>query len=151
MLRVIILRGFSGAGKSHYIRENFPNAVVCSADDYFVNDQGNYEFKEPDIAHGKCLRKFVEIILQNFDSDREDEFLVVDNTNIRMAELAPYYMVAKAYGFQAEVIHIDCDPEVAATRNKHNVPLEMIQKWASKFEKVPHFWPDEKVVKSGGE
>jgi len=146
MLRVIILRGFSGAGKSHYIKTHFPNAVVCSADDYFVNEAGEYEFKNPDIAHGKCLRKFVESIIANFDCDHEDEFLVVDNTNIRMAELAPYYQVARAYGYQAEIIRIDCDPEIAAARNKHGVPLEKIQEWAAKFEKLPPYWPAEKVV-----
>ena len=149
MLRVILLRGFSGAGKSHYHTQHFPNAVVCSADDYFINEQGEYEFKDPDLAHGKCLRKFVEHIIANFDCDREDEFLVVDNTNITLAELAPYYQVAKAYGFQPEVIRIECDMEVAAARNKHGVPLEKLKEWQSKFAALPHYWCEEKVVQAG--
>lgn len=146
MLRVIILRGFSGTGKTRYRTEHFPNAVVCSADDYFINEQGEYEFKDPDLAHGKCFRKFLERLIANFDGDLNDEFLVVDNTNVRMAELAPYHQAAKAYGYQAEVIHIQCDPEVAAARNKHGVPLEKVKEWVKKWEKLPHFWPAEKVV-----
>ncbi len=149
MLRVICLRGFSGAGKSHYRKAHFPNAVVCSSDDYFVNDAGEYEFKDPDIAHGKCFRKFIEVVQGNFNGDRNDEFVVVDNTNVRMAELAPYHQAAKAYGYQAEVIHIQCDPELAAKRNKHGVPLEKVKEWVAKWEKLPHFWPDEKVVQAG--
>lgn len=150
MLRVIVMRGFSGAGKSHYIAANFPNAVVCSTDHFFINKDGVYEFKDPDLAHGKCFRKFIEIIQANFNGDRNDAVVVVDNTNIRMAELAPYHQAAKAYGYQAEVIRIECAPEIAAARNKHGVPLEKIQEWERKFEKLPDFWPSEKVIKAGG-
>jgi len=146
MLRVIILRGFSGAGKSHYIKTHFANAVICSADHYFINEAGEYEFKDPDLAHGKCFRKFIEVIQGNFNGDRNDAVVVVDNTNVRMSELAPYHQAAKAYGYQAEIIRIDCDPEIAAARNKHGVPLEKIQEWAAKFEKLPPYWPAEKVV-----
>ena len=150
MLRVICLRGFSGAGKSHYIKTNFANAVICSADHYFVNEAGDYEFKDPDIAHGKCLRKFIETVRDNFNGDRNDAVVIVDNTNITLAELAPYYQAAMAYGYLPEVIRIECDPEVAAGRNKHGVSAEKIAEWAAKFAALPPYWTDEKIVKAGG-
>lgn len=146
MLKVICLRGVSGAGKSHYLEKHFPDAVVCSADHYFINEDGDYEFKDPDIAHGKCLRKFIEIIQSNFHGDRNDSVLVVDNTNIALAQLAPYYEVAKAYGYSSEIIRIVCDPIVAACRNKHGVSLEKITEWDSRFEDLPYYWSPEKVI-----
>ena len=130
-MKVTILCGIPGSGKSTYTRKNHPGAFVVSADNF----PGLYETLEtfpvqlkfnPSLlpaAHGKCLRDFVDVI-----EDREASILgvssiVVDNTNTTVAEIAPYAALALAYGHDLEIVTLDCFPEDGARRNTHGVPL----------------------------
>jgi predicted kinase len=135
--RVVILRGISGAGKSTYIRKHFPKAIVVSADHYFQRD-GEYKFDATLLpkAHGSCLWRFQKAVCQHA------RLIVVDNTNTQVRELAPYADFAKQHGYAVEVIRLKVDPEVAAARNIHGVPADIIQQMQGRFED----YPGEKIV-----
>jgi len=123
-MRVIVLRGIPGSGKSHQAA-SITGATVVSADHYFLNSDGVYKFDPTKIAdaHNACLRRFLEE-LQNPSS----ELIIVDNTNASIAEMAPYMALAGAFGVPAKIIEIECAPTTAAARNVHGVPAESVQK-----------------------
>lgn len=145
MKKVTILSGVSGSGKSKYAGtllleytsstgltleemlrlpkgDKRATAAYCSADMYFVDAQGKYNFDPTKLsdAHGACMREFISS-LQN-----ETEMVVVDNTNTTAVEIAPYILVAQAYGYEVEIITVMCetdaDIKACAARNSHGVP-----------------------------
>lgn len=125
-MAVILMRGVSGAGKSTWInnlKKTNPGVVVVSADHFFLDSNNNYNFDPAKLseAHGACLRTFISFALGN-----PDQTIVVDNTNTTPAECAPYMAIAAAYYHMAEIITLDCPPEVAASRNVHGVPLKTV-------------------------
>lgn len=141
MIKVFVLRGLPGAGKSYAINRILANLSaakpaqvpalqyrVCSADHFFTGKDGVYRFVPGDLplAHGACLRSFVAALLPD-ERDLEEypaDVLFVDNTNLSVAEMAPYIAVGQAYGAEVEIVTIECDPAVAAARNQHGVPAD---------------------------
>lgn len=119
--RVIILRGLPGSGKSTLQKRDYPDAVVASADQFFLVD-GEYRFDPARIpeAHGACFRTVIGALQAG------EPLVVVDNAAIRAVEIAPYVLLAQAYGYDAEIITLRCDPAVAAARNLHGVPVGVI-------------------------
>ncbi len=144
-MRVLILSGVSGSGKSSYIAslvgQEKGKLFVCSADSFF-NKEGGYKFDPSKLgeAHGQCLRDFIEATA--FSDEDNDQIVVVDNTNTTTEEIAPYYAIAQAYGFSVELVTLECDPEVAFKRNQHGVSLAGISAMAERIRnrKVPPFW-----------
>lgn len=149
MKTVIILCGISGSGKSTRIAKLYPEAAVCSADHYFMVD-GEYRFDPSKLpqAHGSCLKQFVSC-LQGRLPDGQPPTVVVDNTNTTVAEVAPYAALALAYGYDLRIEILKVDPEVAAARNLHGVPLAGIVKMAERLatlkDSLPPWWPCEEV------
>jgi predicted kinase len=119
---VRIMQGVQGSGKSTYVKTHFPNASVCSADHFFVQNDGEYvhDAKKLKEAHGFCLKRFV-VLLQSGCRD-----IVVDNTNIMRWEQSTYVQLAKAYDRQVEIHSFPVDPKVAFGRNSHNVPWDTV-------------------------
>jgi hypothetical protein len=68
--------------------------------------------------------------------------VVVDNTNIRVWEIAPYMLGAAAYKFDVEIIELQCDFETAYNRNTHGVPEGTMREmnWYLQNEKLLPFW-----------
>ncbi|MCD4847406.1 MAG: ATP-binding protein [Candidatus Aegiribacteria sp.] len=150
MAKVFIMRGLPGAGKTTWIRNNLPDAFICSADNYFLDEKGIYKFDSLLLseAHESCLKRFVEILTSQEDEvQKESLFVVVDNTAIRAWEISPYYNLAKAYGHDVRVVHIKCDSDLAYSRNIHGVPLEKVEKMDEGLisEALPSFWNVEVV------
>lgn len=120
---VYIMVGASGSGKSTWIKNNVPNALVCSADHFFYNKDGVYNFNPTllGVAHGDCASKFNAAM----DNDEITE-VVVDNTNTRLKEIRPYAMLAKQYGVNVVFVRFTVPPHICAERNSHGVPLEAV-------------------------
>jgi predicted kinase len=132
--RIVILRGIPGAGKSTYTQKHFPDAIVCSADNFFVNKQtGEYKFKPELIghAHNACRRKFEQAI------KTKEPLIVVDCTNTMLKEFQPYIQLAQANDYEVEVVRLQVSPETSATRNLHGVPLKNILKIQQRFADYP--------------
>lgn len=136
MKRVTIMRGIPGSGKSTLARDIDPKALIVSADHYHMVD-GVYQFKKENAsaAHNDCLKKFITATLTP-----EVQHIIVDNTNVKVFEIAPYYRLAETMGFEVQIIWILCPPVVGVERTKHGVPLETIAAMANGFEPLPPWW-----------
>ncbi len=142
MVKVIILSGIPGSGKSTWVQYNAALATVVSADHWFMRT-GTYQFKVTELAdaHGSCMRSFIGNLTAAV-ADGEDCTIVVDNTNTTTEEIVPYYAIAAAYGCEIELITLLCDPAVAAARNVHGVPSGGTIAMAKRLDerKLPDFW-----------
>jgi predicted kinase len=80
-----------------------------------------------------------------------EDLIVVDNTNTQIWEMEPYVKLAKKYGYKVVVVEVPHPPaEVAAERNSHGVPVEIIQRMIDRWEaKLPADWNDHAVRKVG--
>lgn len=144
-MRVVIMSGISGSGKSTYIKNRFGNdtlAFICSADHYFLDSHGNYKFDVSKLsrAHGECLKQFSHY-MRNFHRS-EGVTIIVDNTNTTTEEIAPYYAFAAAYEAEIEHVTLHCGYEPAAKRNAHGVPLSACKAMADRLSRLrlPPFW-----------
>ena len=125
---VFILRGISGAGKSTFAKEFakycFDNKVdytVVSADDFFEDYEGNYNFDASLLsnAHAECLKGFIAS-LQSKDAE-ETHVVMVDNTNLTRDEALPYVAIAAAYGYEVNIMDFSVEIDVAYLRSKHMI------------------------------
>ena len=110
-MKVTVLRGISGSGKSTWVSQNASDAVTVSADHYFVID-GEYRFDASKLQenHGKCFRAFMDAVRLGAPH------IVVDNTNIEAWEYSPYVIAAEAFGYEVEVLTLDCTVEASLAR-----------------------------------
>lgn len=147
MGKVIVMRGISGSGKSTVARDlakGEAGAVIVSADHYFERPDGSYDFDPAKLseAHGQCFRLFIEALQAGV------AMVVCDNTNTSASEASPYMLAAQAYGYDASVVEVHCDPKVAAARNSHGTPEHVVERMADRMarESLPPWW---NVVKVG--
>jgi len=138
--KVTILRGLPSTGKSTYA-EAYPNAVVCSADDYFMVD-GKYEFvgwKVP-ISHQWCFGKFIDAMTHRHigavNPVGQAEHIIVDNTNTMKWEYQNYIKLALLMDYEFEILNFNQDwtDQELADRNKHGVPAEGINRMRTRWE-----------------
>ena len=143
-MRVLIMRGYPGSGKSTWVKKNLPGAHICSTDFFFYRD-GEYRFN-PSLyphAHAACMGSFIEAL------QKERPLVVVDNTNITLIEIAPYFSVAQSFGYDVEIVFVD--PKLSmkelSERNVHGAPYETLCRMESRLENnFPPFWPRQKFV-----
>lgn len=124
---VIILSGMSGSGKTTLAnnlvrarRANNKLSVIISAD-YWFEQGGKYEFDSAKLsqAHSACLKYYIKYMQDGV------HFVVVDNTNCNVEEIAPYYAIAQAYGYAVKVLALVCRNNLVdkiLSRNIHGVP-----------------------------
>lgn len=145
--QVKIMSGIPGAGKSTWIKnqEWSNNCYIVSADHAFTDENGEYRFdvSKLELAHSSCLKSFIAACQHGFMTA---PVVVVDNTNLRAEEIAPYYAIARAYGYEVELVTILADPSVAWQRNIHGVPLESVKRMNETLNRrmregeLPPFW-----------
>jgi predicted kinase len=139
MKKIMILSGIPGSGKSTFTREFCLNneAVVVSADHFFEKD-GEYRFDRRFLgdAHGECLRRFVESVKAN------QPIILVDNTNLTLIDIAPYYAVGRAFGYDVTIKTFLVDEETSFKRNVHSVPMKSIRDMSDRLSrrKFPPYW-----------
>lgn len=137
---VIILRGVSGAGKSTYIKENFADATVVSADKYFMKE-GKYcwDASKHDAAHGQCRAMFKQALV------KAKPLVVVDNTNTKLSEFKSYLSVAEDFGYTVQVVRLDVPVDTLYGRNVHGVPDATVKDMYDRMQP----YEGEKVVTGG--
>lgn len=133
---LLILRGLPGSGKSTVakkILEGSPNAIICSADDYFMVD-GQYEFDPTKLskAHQSCLMSADRSMANGYS------LVVIDNTNIKKEHYLPYVKMADKYGYTTTIRTIgSTDLSIVPTyhqRQVHGVSEETIRRMAQSWE-----------------
>ena len=140
MKKVIILVGASGSGKTtwarNYITEVGTDSAVVSADHFFIQSDGSYQFDGSRLpeAHSICLRTFREALI------RGCPLVLVDNTSTRQWERQEYITLAKHWGYEVWLNVFKIDPTVAAGRNIHGVPLDSVQKMNDRIDVVEGFY-----------
>lgn len=143
-MQVIILRGIPGCGKSTYAKNMFPEAVVVSADNFFLKE-GVYHFNGSDLpkAHQACWLAFYEAV------QRKEPLIVVDNTNTAVADIASYVLPAEANGYTVKILTLVCESAIAASRNIHGVPLGSVERIQKKLNEetilIPPRWTHETI------
>lgn len=142
-MKVIIMRGQSGSGKSTYIRQYCQGAFVVSADHFFERG-GRYNFNPSVLgsAHAECKHRFQTAL------DARKPLIVVDNTNTTVKEMKPYHDAACAAGYEVVVVTLLVDPKVSHARNAHGVPFEVVVKQHERLKdtELPESWNIQHIV-----
>jgi predicted kinase len=139
MKKVIIMRGVPGSGKTTWIANNAPGAVVCSADHFFQKPDG-YHFEAGKLgeAHQACQIKFM--------LSMGAPLIVVDNCNLTARDMRYYVDIALAHGYDVEIRTLTTPPEVAMARQLHGVPAEHYKKLIQRFNNpLPVEWQQYEV------
>ncbi len=143
--KVVVMRGPSGSGKSTYIQQHLKEAHVCSADKFFIQEDGSYQFDKSRIgeAHKWCKKQFKKALKD------AKPLVVLDNTNTQVWEFSPYVQMAKDFGYEVEFVRLDTPPGTAASRNVHGVPTEAVWRMAARMEALPEEWASKETIVSG--
>lgn len=137
---VVLMRGLPGSGKSSFVEQLVERAdnlelssAVCSADHYFYDEHGYYDFNPRDLAtnHAKCFAKFERHLRAYPDQLDFVKLIIVDNTNIRRDELHDYIRAMSGlYNVKYHSFRFKCrSEEEAATqclRTVNLVPLSVV-------------------------
>jgi len=147
------MRGPSGSGKSTYVSDKYPEAIVCSADGFFMRsgediespalrriprppEEKVYDFNPSQLgqAHAWCHGK----VLEAMNNGCKKNTIVVDNTLIHLWECQNYIDLGLMMGYKIEIIEIGVETIVqlkaCIKRNAHRVPTEVVAKMALEFE-----------------
>ena len=151
MQEVIILSGISGSGKSTFAKEH-ARSVIVSADHYFIRN-GIYKFDPSKLgeAHGTCFKNYIRL-LQTGELTSNPRKIIVDNTCTTESEIAPYMIGAQAFGADARIITLHCDPDIAAARNGGRAPIHAVYRQFEnlKARKLPPWWSNANYNTTGG-
>lgn len=121
---VYLIRGVSGCGKNFFadsIKQLYPGAIVCSADDYFTDEKGNYNFNPAELgaAHGQCRNKFEQALIN------KNKVVIVCNTNVNEKHFGFYLQKAGEYKYKVISLVIERRHD---GWNTHNVPPETLER-----------------------
>ena len=142
-----IIRGIPGSGKSTVAKKiadghradasmNDADArcSIHSTDDLCMVD-GEYQF-DAELAparHAQNLENFKESLAMGIPC------VIVDNTNVSQAQYGPYVHAARDEGYSVAFVELPHPPPlVAANRNTHGVPMEVITKMILHWEPSQH-------------
>ena len=125
---LVLLRGLPGSGKSTVGLLITKNPLhVLSADDYFTDENGKYNFdiNKIKLAHDDCKER-CENLMKN-----DTETIVVANTFTQEWEMKNYQDLAEKYSYR---IHFLIAENRHGSTNIHNVPTETLDKMRYRFE-----------------
>ena len=129
---LILLRGLPGAGKSTLAKvilqfRETDEPEVLSADDFFVNENGEYEFDAQKIkeAHQYCQFRCSERMRQ------QKAKIVVANTFTQEWEMKVYYDIAERYNYRVHTVIVE---NRHGSQNVHGVPDDKLQQMKDRFE-----------------
>ena len=136
-LKLFILQGLPGAGKSTLAKELAgSNGEIFSADDFFIDEKGNYNYKEDSIF----LAHFWNNQRIRYAIHRKTPIIVIDNTSVSFEDLQrlkPVMLEAKDAGYNIEIKRPTTpwayNVDELAKKNTHNVPKERIQERLDNF------------------
>lgn len=138
---IILLQGSSGVTKTTLAKKIKLHAelkglttIICSADDCFINNSNNiYKFNRVLLqdAHNFCKNKFNKAIDNNIN------WIIVDNTNVDLKSIRPYYNPDNGYKYKVVRPNVNWyfDADECFKKNTHNVPLETIERMINSIRK----------------
>lgn len=129
---LILLRGIPGSGKTtlgkvilRCIISDEPD--VISADDYFTDNNGNYNFDSSKLkeAHNNCQQRCAEKMKNQFLR------IVVANTFTQDWEMDAYYEMAERYNYRVHSVIVENRHN---SINIHDVPQEKLRDMKKRFQ-----------------
>lgn len=162
-MKVIIMRGLPGSGKSTWVKHCVQHhqhmhktATVHSADRAHTLSDGTYKFDPKNVAkaHNDCLREYLLSVdphscINRFiiPEQQKTSCVIVDNTNTEVWEIAPYHRLAEMFNHEVSIIRVECSLQTAIGRGIHNVPIKTMLSMQHRLltEVLPSHW-NEQVV-----
>jgi predicted kinase len=127
---LILLRGLPGSGKSTLgdiiLRTPQQDPNVLSADDFFIDENGNYNFDSTKLqeAHSQCQLKCAERMKLQLSK------IVVANSFSQVCEMGPYFEMAETYKYRVHTVIVE---NRHGNSNIHNVPDEKVEQMRNRF------------------
>lgn len=119
---LIILKGVSGSGKSTFANLIAYPACICTADDFFIDKDGNYNFDPAKLgqAHKACQAKFDDALKDDIITN-----IVIANTNTKPSDYKYYVDKAEKAGLRVFYVVMENRNN---TKDVHNVPDEALER-----------------------
>ena len=127
MSTLSIITGIPGSGKSTFAHKNFPGVLVLENDMFHMHN-GKYDFNasKQHAAVNWCFKATEFAMMNGMD-------VVVSNTFTQRRFIQPYADLAKKYGYEFKVYHMN-----GKFDDVHNVPKDVKDRMAKQFE----IWPN---------
>ena len=130
---LILLRGIPGSGKTTLgeVILYTPGAKntnnVLSADDFFLDENGNYIFDSSKLkeAHNQCQQKCAERMKMELSK------IVIANTFTQEWEMKPYFDMAERYKYRVHCVVVENRHD---GKNIHDVPDDKLKIMKDRFE-----------------
>ena len=124
MKNLYLVRGVPGSGKTTFAERIAP--VVLSADMYFEDDEGNYNFDGLKIkhAHAWCQSEAEQFMKSGIA-------IAVANTFTQEWEMQAYFDLAEKYGYTVFSVVVE---NRHGGVNTHGVPEEKVKQMCKRFE-----------------
>ncbi|XP_071552930.1 2',3'-cyclic-nucleotide 3'-phosphodiesterase-like isoform X3 [Panulirus ornatus] len=135
---MLIMKGVPGSGKTFItrkIKEVYEDAVLCSADFYFMQN-GEYHFEAAKLkdAHESCQETACRAAEENC------HVIVIDNTNVRNWEMKFYLNLAREYCYIPLVLEPQTpwamNSRELARRNSHNLSEEIVAQKIKNYQPI---------------
>ena len=129
---LILLRGLPGSGKSSFANLIWASQVICEADQFFYDKEGNYNFDVTKLgqAHKACQDKVEMFMRDNQNNHQFYPEIVVSNTSTTEKELQPYLDLALRYGYIVVSLIVE---NRHGGQNVHGVPDEKLEQMRNRF------------------
>ena len=138
MAALILVSGVPGSGKTEfasYLSTMHDECCSVAADDFMVNEDGQYEYDKDRIAecHSKCQARVRGFLFRSpglIPFSETDATVVVHNTFVRQWEIEPYRQMAEEAGVPIFVVEMRQRFE-----NTHDVPDDVVSRMSRNFER----------------
>lgn len=129
---LILLRGLPGSGKSTLAKiilqlRSTDEPEVLSADDFFEDKEGEYNFDPTKLkeAHNYCQFRCSERMRQ------QKAKIVVANTFTQEWEMDEYFKMAERYNYRVHTVVVE---NRHGNENVHGVPEDKLQQMKDRFQ-----------------
>ena len=129
---LILLRGLPGSGKSTLAKiilqlRSTDEPEVLSADDFFEDKEGSYNFDPSKLkeAHNYCQFRCSERMRQ------QKSKIVVANTFTQEWEMDEYFKMAERYNYRVHTVIVE---NRHGNENVHGVPEDKLQQMKNRFQ-----------------
>lgn len=103
--KVVIVRGITGSGKSHYADGLIATASVNTIDavrHFYVSDDSDERYD--------CLGEFAEMLA---NGNKKPRLTLIECASVEAVEAIPFYALALAYELDVEIVTMLCSTEHA--------------------------------------